>query len=256
MSKQLNNIVTSNPTVIEFTGKYKETVENQVFAYPGSLFQGGKITVFARGDFDAQSEYLTLKITNPITKKSIEKTISTDKQDWIYHEVLSGFDITEVIQGQHQFTIEVTPSDQVHNLWQDAWGIKIKFEPAFDNDRLTFSNWQLNEKRFEQDEDASFSFDVTNKTNVKLTDITVSLVKDFNDWKDSGLTVLSPANLQWKIQALEPNATTTLSVLLQSSKTTKPGEYKFPQVTSTSTQAVQSVEFDSTSSFIVKVEED
>ena len=36
MSKQLNNIVTSNPTVIEFTGKYKEVLSKEIVEFTES----------------------------------------------------------------------------------------------------------------------------------------------------------------------------------------------------------------------------
>ncbi len=232
--------ITNNPTMIELLGDHQQKVSYTVKGFPGTTFSGGKIDVSVCGDFDSQSEFVTLKIAG----KSLGN-LSSGVEDWKYHTVKLGEDISGYIKGLKEFTIEAIPSPNVHTLWENAWGVLINFSAEFSASRVEISNWMLHERAFEPDDNAVYTFDIQNVSGFDLSSVKVHLVKDEGAWKNNGVSVITPSGMTWEFPIMHAQEKKTLTLALKSSNAVV-GKYPLPQIIVESSMLVAATNFKDT----------
>jgi hypothetical protein len=240
-----------NPVVIEITGGHEESNAVCVKCADGHSFTEGKINIDLRGDFNASTEYIDLKIADHSLGN-----LSSGVQDWKFHRVKTDEDITSLIKGAAEFVIEAIPSPAVHQLysWPGAWGIVISLSYKTSDQKLQVSNWKLNERVFEPEDNATYTFDLENVSGYDLKNVIVHLVKDEGAWKNSNITVIDPINLNWTFPVLLSGEKKQLVLSLKSDNSPV-GEYPLPQLEVELEYSIQVVDFYDTS-FAVEVGED
>ena len=240
-----------NPQIISLIGGHQESGIANIKCPNGFNISEAIISVDLCGDFDALSEYITLNVNGTSLGK-----LSSGKQDWNYHRVMTDEDITNLVKGKSEFKIEAIPSAQVHQLWANAWGLKITFSYKIGSEQvITVSNWKLNETAFEPDDNAIYTFDIENTSGMELSNVKLHLVKDEGAWKGNNVSAVSPANMTFDFPKLNAGEKKLNLAVGFKSISGKVGKYSLPQIEIEYEYVAQKIDFiDST--FVVEISPD
>jgi len=240
----------TNPVILTLTGGHKESKSITVKCTNGH-FTSGKMDIYVRGDLNLKSEYITLEVAG----NSLGK-LSSHKEDLIYHKVKTNEDISQYISKKSEFVIKATPSNSVHPLWKnEAWGVLMNLSYTISGEKVvTASNWKLNERAFEPEDNAIYTFDLENTSGYNLKNVQVSLGQG-EKWYMSKIDVISPKGLTWNFPTLNAGSKETLSLGLKSNNSPV-GKYTMPQLTVVYEYTTQSVDFEPTDDFVVEISPD